>query len=108
MPSLDGSVLLPEDDASSDPPTFARDLTSLLQLPAAAAVRGLVIGRFQQASGMTRHLLDQIVRRQDLPTNVPVPGNADFGHTNPLATIPIGGQITVTVGPTSTMTVTAH
>jgi muramoyltetrapeptide carboxypeptidase len=108
MPSLDGTVVLVEDDASSDPPTFARDLTSLLQLPTAAGVRGLVIGRFQQAGGMIRHLLEQIVRSQDLPAGVPVLGNADFGHTNPLATIPIGGQITVTAGPTSTMTITTR
>jgi muramoyltetrapeptide carboxypeptidase LdcA involved in peptidoglycan recycling len=39
---------------------------------------------------------------------VPVLGNADFGHTNPLATIPIGGRITVTAGPTNAMTITAH
>jgi muramoyltetrapeptide carboxypeptidase LdcA involved in peptidoglycan recycling len=108
LPSLDGTVVLIEDDASSDPPTFARDLTSLLQIPDAAGIRGLVIGRFQQASGMSRHLLEQIVQRQDLRAGIPVLGNAELGHTNPMATIPIGGQITVTTGPTSTMTITAH
>ena len=30
--------------------TFARDLTSLLQLPDAAGIRGLIVGRFQRAS----------------------------------------------------------
>ena len=93
MPSLGGAVLLAENDSSSDPPTFARDLTSLLQLPDAAGVRGLVIGRFQQASRTTRPLLEQIVARQNLSAGAPVLANADFGHTNPLATIPIGGQI---------------
>jgi muramoyltetrapeptide carboxypeptidase len=105
MPSLDGAVLMLEDDSASDPVTFARDLSSLLQLPTAAGVRGLVVGRFQQASGMTRDLLERIVDRQDRLRGRPVLGNADFGHTNPLATLPLGGRVELTVGATSTLTV---
>ena len=41
---------------------FDRDLVSVLQQPAFAGVRGLVIGRFQKATGMTRDLLAQVVR----------------------------------------------
>jgi muramoyltetrapeptide carboxypeptidase len=106
MPSLAGAVLLLEDDASSDPPTFARQLTSLLQLPDAAGVRGLVVGRFQAASGMTRPLLERIVATatRDRLAGVPVLANADFGHTNPLVTFPIGGEVALTVGPVSTLT----
>jgi len=48
------------------------------------------------------------VHRQYRLNHVPVLANAEFGHTNPPATIPIGGQIILTVGPTSTMTITAH
>jgi muramoyltetrapeptide carboxypeptidase LdcA involved in peptidoglycan recycling len=103
MPSLNGALLMIEDDATSDADTFARNLTSLLQLPDAAGVQGLVIGRFQQASGMTRALLAQIIARQDRLEGRPVLGNADFGHTNPLATFPIGGQATLTVGATSSL-----
>jgi len=108
MPSLDGALLMVEDDYTSDPPTFARDLTSLLQLPDAASVRGLVIGRFQRASGMTRTLLEQIVARQPRVSGLPVLANADFGHTSPLATLPIGGQAAVSVGADSTLTITRH
>jgi hypothetical protein len=63
MPALDQALLMVEDDAISDPATFARDLASLLQLPGAIGVRGLVTGRFQEASGMTRSLLEQITDR---------------------------------------------
>jgi muramoyltetrapeptide carboxypeptidase len=103
MPSLDGALLLVEDDATSDADAFARNLTSLLQLPDASRVQGLVIGRFQEASGVTRSLLEQIIARQDLPAGVPVLGNADFGHTSPLATFPIGGRAVLTVGATSSL-----
>jgi muramoyltetrapeptide carboxypeptidase LdcA involved in peptidoglycan recycling len=103
MPSLDRALLMVEDDALSDPCTFARDLASLLQLPAAAGVQGLVIGRFQEASGMTRPLLEQIIARQDRLAGLPVLGNADFGHTSPAVTFPIGGHAALTVGGTSAL-----
>jgi muramoyltetrapeptide carboxypeptidase LdcA involved in peptidoglycan recycling len=92
-----------EDDATSDADAFARNLTSLLQLPDAIGVHGRVIGRFQEASGVTRSLLEQIIARQDRLARLPVLGNVDFGHTNPLATFPIGGRAALTVGATNSL-----
>jgi muramoyltetrapeptide carboxypeptidase LdcA involved in peptidoglycan recycling len=103
MPSLSGALLMVEDDATSDADTFARNLTSLLQQPDAVGVQGLVIGRFQRASGVTCALLEQIIARQDRLAGLPVLGNVDFGHTNPLATFPIGGRAALTVGATSSL-----
>jgi len=103
MPSLAGSLLMVEDDAASDADAFARNLTSLLQLPGAGGVQGLVIGRFQEASGVTRSLLEQIIARQDRLAGLPVLGNVDFGHTNPLATFPIGGWAALAVGAASSL-----
>lgn len=108
MPSLEDALLMLEDDAASDPADFARDLTSLLHVPDAAGVRGLVIGRFQRASGMTRLLLDEIIARQPVLAERPVLANADFGHTSPLATFPIGGRAHVRVGTSSSLTITRH
>ncbi|MDX3111428.1 S66 family peptidase [Nonomuraea angiospora] len=98
MPSLDGAILIVEDDFESHPARFARDLTSLLQLPDAPKIRGLAIGRFQQASGMSRPLLEQIIATQPALSRLPVLANIDVGHTTPLATFPIGGQARLTVG----------
>ncbi|TYB62324.1 LD-carboxypeptidase [Nonomuraea sp. PA05] len=97
MPSLDGAILVLEDDFESHAATFARNLTSLLQLPDAAGVRGLAIGRFQPASRVTRPLLEQIVSTQPVLREVPVLANLDVGHTSPLATVPIGGLAELTV-----------
>jgi muramoyltetrapeptide carboxypeptidase len=94
-PSLDGAILAVEDDELSDPANFARDLTSLLQQPDATGIRGLVIGRFQRVSAVTRDLLEQIVARQPVLAGLPVLANADFGHTSPLATLPIGGRVEI-------------
>ncbi|MEV4308867.1 S66 peptidase family protein [Nonomuraea sp. NPDC049624] len=108
MPSLDGALLIVEDDLESHPAIFARNLTSLLQLPGAETVRGLVIGRFQQASRMTRALLEQIVETQPGLRDVPVLANVDVGHTNPLATFPVGGRARLTVGPEPSLTLVSH
>ncbi|MHA7306233.1 S66 family peptidase [Arthrobacter sp. TMN-49] len=108
MPALDDALLFLEDDYESHPATFARDLTSLLQLPAAGGIKGVVIGRFQQASRMTRDLLEQIVRTQPVLTGLPILANADFGHTQPQITLPIGGHSELTVGVTNSLRITTN
>ncbi|MGM7775185.1 S66 family peptidase [Arthrobacter sp. KNU-44] len=108
MPSLEGALLFLEDDFESHPATFARDLASLLQTPEAAGIRGLVIGRFQRASRMTRELLALIVAKQSVLAGLPVLANADFGHTSPIFTFPIGGDAEVSVGESSALRITRH
>jgi muramoyltetrapeptide carboxypeptidase len=92
-------VLIVEDDCESQPAHFARHMTSLLQLPDAATIRGLVVGRFQRASNMTRPLLEHIIARQPQLAGLPVLANVDTGHTSPMATLPIGGQIVMSADP---------
>ncbi|SDI96878.1 Muramoyltetrapeptide carboxypeptidase LdcA (peptidoglycan recycling) [Frankineae bacterium MT45] len=108
MPSLEGALLMLEDDLESNGPTFARDLTSLLQLPDAAGVRGLVIGRFQQSSAVTRSQLSEIIARQPALRGKPVLANADFGHTSPQLTLPIGGQASLSVGSPTSLRIARH
>ena len=108
MPGLAGSLLFVEDDASSNPHAFARDLTSLLQVPDAAAIQGLVIGRFQRESGITRAHVEQIVANQPVLAGLPVLANADFGHTNPMITFPVGGRARLEVSDQSSLALTMH
>lgn len=98
MPSLDGAVLVLEDDYLSSAVEFARNLTSLLQLPDAAGIRGLAIGRFQRASGMSRAALEEIIAARPRLAGLPVLANLDVGHTFPVATIPVGGELALAVG----------
>jgi muramoyltetrapeptide carboxypeptidase LdcA involved in peptidoglycan recycling len=44
---------------------------------------------------MTRSLLEQIVASKRELNGIPVIANVDIGHTWPLATVPIGGQVQV-------------
>ena len=46
--------------------------------------------------------------RQPRLAGLPVLAGVDFGHTQPLATLPIGGQVALTVGDTSSLILTEH
>ena len=107
-PSLDGAVLAVEDDELTTPANFARDLTSLLQQPDAAGIRGLIVGRFQRMSRVSRGLLQQILARQQHLAGLPVLGNVDFGHTSPLATLPIGGRVELSVAEPARLRIVEH
>jgi len=109
MPSLDGALLFLEDAFESNTVALARDLTSLLQQPDADGVTGLVIGRFQAASAVTREALDEIVTRQPALRGKPVLAGVDFGHTSPLLTFPVGGEAELVVAEDGTrLTITRH
>jgi len=108
MPSLAGAVVVVEDDAETYPDAFARDLTSLLQQPEADGIRALVIGRFQRASGIDRRAVERLVAIQPALAGLPVVANVDVGHTFPLATLPIGGEVALYADDAPRLVLTRH
>ena len=109
LPSLDASVVFVEDDDQVRPWDFDRDLVSLLMQPGFGGVTGLIIGRFQRRTGMTRELLEQIVASKPELARLPVVANVDFGHTTPVFTFPIGGTVEVRADPAAPrLTITRH
>ncbi len=108
MPSVRDVVLFLEDDELSNPVEFRRDLNSLMQLPDAHTVRGLVLGRFQNASGMAREDLEAIVATIPSLAGKPIVANVDFGHTTPLITFPIGGRVELHVANATRITFPQH
>ena len=103
FPKVEDSILFIEDDYTSEPHTFDRDLQSLIHLPEFKNARGIVIGRFQKRSNMTNDLLSQIIKAKKELKNLPVVANVDFGHTDPKITIPIGGTVQLHVSKQITM-----
>lgn len=90
-PEIGGALLVVEDDFESDVHAFARNLQSLLHQPGGERIAGLVIGRFQAASGVERADVEEVVASIDQLRGLPVVANADVGHTNPWFTFPVGG-----------------
>lgn len=92
-PGLDDSVLILEEDAEINPQLFDRQLQSLIHQYDFQGVKGIIIGRFQKGTKMTREILEKIIKTKSELQNLPIIANADFGHTTPLAALPVGGSM---------------
>lgn len=94
MPDLKDKILFIEDDAlvgEEFPYEFDRNLMSLIQQKNFDKVKGIVFGRCQIAAKMNLGKWKKILNKKELK-KIPIIINANFGHTTPNATIPIGGK----------------
>lgn len=96
-PKSEKSVLFLEEDIETNPAIFDRLLQSIIHQHDFKQTSGIVIGRFQKESGVTKELMRQIIRSKKELQNLPVIANADFGHTSPMITFPIGGEVSLRV-----------
>lgn len=91
FPDLKGKILFVEDDEDEKPQTVDRFFTQLRQSGVFDKVKGLVIGRWHTKVGFSENdsfemVLEDALRGYDIPVLYDV----DFGHTDPLLTIPLG------------------
>ncbi len=84
--SVSGSIYLVE---------FDRMLQSLIQQPGFNNVRGIVLGRAEKSCDMTPQKWEMMIKNKEELRNIPVIADADFGHTTPIFTFPIGGTATI-------------
>lgn len=95
MPDISNSILFLEDDEMAGKlflVEFDRNLVSLIQQPEFKTVKGIVIGRCQKASEMTKEKWIKLIKTKPELENIPVIADCDFGHTTPIITFPIGGE----------------
>ena len=86
------TILFIEDTESSSLADFERNLQALIYQEDFVNVKGIVIGRFQKGSKVTREGLEFILNTKAELKDIPILANVDFGHSAPLLTIPLGGQ----------------
>lgn len=110
VPNIPRPILFAEETAAVNAGFFDRNLQAFLQSEVGRSIGGLVIGRFQQKSSVTREQLARCVARKPELTNIPVVANVDFGHTDPRATFPIGGLVELEArnADTTRLTVVTH
>ncbi len=99
MPSLKNTVLFIEDDHTSDAVTFDRNLQSLIHQKEFKEVKGVVVGRFEKDSKVTKELLVKIIKTKKELNKIPVIIDADFGHSYPMFSFPIGGEVEISTNP---------
>ncbi len=98
MPTLENKILFLEDDALTGKDflfNFDRDLQSLMHLPNFAMVKGIVLGRAEKACAMSQEKWTTLIKNKPELDHIPVIGGADFGHTTPFFTFPIGGEVRI-------------
>lgn len=95
MPPLEGRILFLEDNYPITAEIFDRHLHSLILQKDFRNIKGIVIGRFQKASNVSMEALKAIVHSKKELRSIPVIAGADFGHTTPLFTFPIGGTVKI-------------
>lgn len=95
MPDFKESILFLEEDDSSTPEVFDRQLESIIQQPHFSKLKGILLGRFQKKSNISDDLLLRILSTKRKLAGVPIIANLDFGHTTPQLTLPIGGVLQV-------------
>ena len=93
FPNLRGKVLFLEEDESVGPAMIHRFFTHLTQATDINELSGVCIGRFMSQSGFKEEDSEEDIYK-DTFGNVkyPVVYNLDFGHSDPLFTIPLGGN----------------
>lgn len=94
MPDLDNSILFIEDDGLVGKEfirEFDRNLQSLLHTAKKIKINGIVIGRAENVSEMNYNKWVNILETKKQLKNIPIIINANFGHTTPIFTFPIGG-----------------
>jgi muramoyltetrapeptide carboxypeptidase len=87
------SIIFLEDISTTSAEIFDRFLQSLIHQRNFSTVRGIIIGRFQKKSKISKETLELILNSKAELKGVPIIANVDIGHTSPMATLPIGGSI---------------
>ena len=91
FPNIQGSILFLEEDEFITAALFRRFLTQLSSQNNFQTIKGVVFGRMPESSKITNEQFINCVNDVFSKTNIPILANLDFGHTDPMFTIPIGG-----------------
>ena len=94
MPNIENKVLFLEDDDMAGKiflMEFDRNLQSLMHMPEFKTVKGIVFGRSQKATNMTKEKWIKLVKNKPELSNIPIIAGVDFGHSTPIITFPVGG-----------------
>lgn len=94
MPDINNIILFIEDDGMAGKDfirEFDRNFQSLLHSLKGKKLNGVIIGRAEKECNVGIEAWEIMLSNKKELRNIPVVINADFGHTTPTITFPIGG-----------------
>lgn len=92
FPELKNSVLFLEEAEDASVAMIYRFLTQLRQHKEIDKVRAIVFGRFMEHSGFKKGEVEKMLRQIFSNLDIPILYDADFGHSDPVFTIPVGSK----------------
>lgn len=98
MPDLNNIILFIEDDEMAGKDfirEFDRNFQSLLHSLKGKKISGVIIGRAEKECNVELDAWTTMIKNKTELKDIPVVINADFGHTTPTITFPIGGYAKV-------------
>lgn len=96
LPDMKDKILFIEEDETSTPAHFDRFLMQCRQIGWLDKIKGLVIGRFTEHSKFDKDdSLEELLKIYFEDVGFPVLYNMDFGHSDPMITIPHGGVVSI-------------
>lgn len=98
VPPIKDSILFLEENHLIDYRGIQKELMQILNHPQSKEIKGLIIGRFQRQSKMSRKLLTEMVKTKKELAGLPVVGNVDCSHTVPMYSFPFGGYLRLIAG----------
>lgn len=96
LPEMDSKILFVEEDETSTPAHVDRFLCQCKQLGWFEKINGIVFGRFTEQSRFSeKNPFEDILEEYFSKVSYPVLYNVDFGHSDPMITIPNGGKCSI-------------
>ena len=95
MIDTDDSILFIEDDDEESASTLQRMLQHFKQAKLLDNVCGIVFGRFQKKSDITEEKLKKLLLNVFGEVNIPIISGVDFGHTDPILSLPMGKNVKI-------------
>jgi muramoyltetrapeptide carboxypeptidase LdcA involved in peptidoglycan recycling len=110
MDDFKDSILFLEENKVIDYRGIQKEVQQILNHPSGMKIKGIVFGRFQRESKMSRKKIHGMVSKMEELHNIPVVANVDCGHTAPMMTFPFGGKISMKVeqGDNISLVITEH
>ena len=93
MPSFRGAILCLEEDETETPASIDRLMMHVRHIGALKEIHGMIIGRAHGKQGFSpQDSFEDIILDACEGYSFPIVMNFDFGHTDPMLTLPIGGM----------------
>ncbi|MCT4413348.1 S66 family peptidase [Leuconostoc pseudomesenteroides] len=93
FPETKDPIVFIEQAEGGEPLEFSRELAQILQVH--TDIKALVIGRFPTVNAMNEEKLHLVLDKFSILKKIPVIYDLDFGHTQPIFTVPLGQSIKV-------------